>query len=163
VDPAEPGARRSQLGPPRIRRLREELARTHAAELIGLGADLTWHAWTTEHLLAPRSEKWSRSLVALDADGRPLGYAVVSAREGGAHLHQIVVGAGWRGAGIGRALVGQLIEESRRDGLARVTLKVRADNARAINFYERIGFVRIDRETASDDVMALELTREPTR
>jgi RimJ/RimL family protein N-acetyltransferase len=44
------------------------------------------------------------------------------------------------GRGVGRALMEGLVREGERLGLLRLSLKVRADNARAIALYESIGF-----------------------
>ena len=107
--------------------------------------------------MAPRPEKWSRSLVAVDRRGRPVGYAVISRRAGGVHLHQIVVHPRRRGTGIGGALVGELLAEAGRDGLSRVTLTVREGDQRALAFYERAGFRASGADDAGQTVMALEL------
>jgi RimJ/RimL family protein N-acetyltransferase len=44
------------------------------------------------------------------------------------------------GAGLGSALCQAIFSEAKRAGVSRVALKVRADNARAIRLYERLGF-----------------------
>ena len=46
-----------------------------------------------------------------------------------------------RGEGIADALVGALLDDARARGLWRVTLDVADDNAAAVRFYERMGFV----------------------
>src|SRR4051794_8594 len=108
--------------------LTESLAREHVSGLLTLGLDLPWHSWTAEHLLADRPEKWSRSVVAWDAHGRPAGYAVASRRGDAVHLHHIVVRPDQRGQGIGRALTARIVAAARNDGLAAVTLKVDVAN-----------------------------------
>lgn len=49
--------------------------------------------------------------------------------------------AEYRGLGIGRALMIAAIEASFALGMARIELTVRADNARAIALYRRLGFL----------------------
>jgi RimJ/RimL family protein N-acetyltransferase len=44
------------------------------------------------------------------------------------------------GMGIGKALVGLAIEHAEKNGITRIGLKVRTDNARAITLYRKIGF-----------------------
>lgn len=45
-----------------------------------------------------------------------------------------------RGTGVAEALVGQVLDDARSRGLARVTLDVAEQNGRARTFYERMGF-----------------------
>jgi len=45
------------------------------------------------------------------------------------------------GFGVGRALTEALIAAAREQGILRIALRVRADNARAIHLYESLGFV----------------------
>lgn len=47
-----------------------------------------------------------------------------------------------RGAGIGRALMTDAESRARRDGHRRMTLTVHPDNARAVQFYEQLGWTR---------------------
>ena len=49
--------------------------------------------------------------------------------------------AGFRGRGIGRALMTATLSDADALGLTRVELRVRTDNAAAIRLYERFGFV----------------------
>jgi len=44
------------------------------------------------------------------------------------------------GVGLGSALCKTIFSEAKRTGVTRIALKVRADNARAIRLYERLGF-----------------------
>ncbi len=46
----------------------------------------------------------------------------------------------WRGRGLGRRLIERALEAARAFPLARVELAVRADNARAIALYRKVGF-----------------------
>lgn len=58
------------------------------------------------------------------------------------HVGLLSVGVhpSWQGKGLGRALMGALIDHGRTFGLRRLELCVRADNARAIALYESLGF-----------------------
>jgi ribosomal protein S18 acetylase RimI-like enzyme len=49
-----------------------------------------------------------------------------------------------RGAGAGRALMHEAETRARREGHARMTLTVHPENARAIKFYEQLGWSRSD-------------------
>lgn len=59
-----------------------------------------------------------------------------------AHVGTLGMGvqAGFRGQGIGRALMGQTLAHALAKGIYRVTLEARADNLRAIHLYEQMGF-----------------------
>ncbi|HZP67048.1 MAG TPA: GNAT family N-acetyltransferase [Rudaea sp.] len=48
----------------------------------------------------------------------------------------------YRGRGIGKDLLTACLAKARDNGITRVELEVRADNQRALNLYERMGFVR---------------------
>lgn len=81
--------------------------------------------------------------VALDGD-RVVGWCDVIPRDRPTTRHSGVLGIGllpeWRGRGVGRRLIARALEASRAFPLARVELAVRADNARAIALYRKIGF-----------------------
>jgi putative acetyltransferase len=64
-------------------------------------------------------------------------YAAPSAHVG--EFGMAIAGA-WQGAGIGRRLLAQLIDEARAQGLARLALEVYVDNPRAVRLYQGAGF-----------------------
>lgn len=54
----------------------------------------------------------------------------------------IVVGKKYQGKGIGTALISQVIDWVRENGITtRMSLEVRADNVKAVNMYMKFGFV----------------------
>lgn len=57
-------------------------------------------------------------------------------------LEDIVVAAGHRGSGIGRAMVGKAIELCRDAGCYKLTLSSNLSRARAHAFYQHLGFER---------------------
>ena len=59
-----------------------------------------------------------------------------------AELYALYVAPGWWSTGTGRALMQQVLEETRREGYPRIVLWVLEQNARARRFYERAGFRR---------------------
>ena len=79
-------------------------------------------------------------------------------------LHQLYVRGDQHGAGVGPALMDWAIATARADARTEMILSVYVDNARAIRFYRRYGFVEIGRyvfmvgEQPDDDrIMRLEL------
>lgn len=71
------------------------------------------------------------------------GYGILSSGACEAHILNICVARPWRGRGIGRALLRQLVDEARRGGNEVAFLEVRPSNLKAIALYESMGFVRI--------------------
>lgn len=78
-------------------------------------------------------------------DGGVLGYATFSdwrARDGyrATVEHSIHVAAGARGRGLGRALMGPLVERARALGKHAMVGAVEAGNAASLDFHARLGF-----------------------
>jgi putative acetyltransferase len=88
-----------------------------------------WRARWRNELVA------TASIVVAESSGRLLGFVTVDPTTG--YLDQIVVAPeAW-----GSALAGALLAEAKRLSPAGLDLAVNADNARAIRFYEKQGFV----------------------
>lgn len=62
-----------------------------------------------------------------------------------AELYALYVAPGWWSTGTGRALMGRVLGETRREGYPQITVWVLEQNARARRFYERAGFRPQDR------------------
>jgi ribosomal protein S18 acetylase RimI-like enzyme len=56
------------------------------------------------------------------------------------NVHDLAVLPGWRGKGVGRALLRAAEERARREGCCKLTLEVQDDNARARGLYASFGF-----------------------
>lgn len=69
------------------------------------------------------------------ADGRPVGTGRLLPD---GHIGRMAVLAGWRGRGVGAALLQALIDEAGRRGMARLALSAQTH---ALGFYARFGFV----------------------
>lgn len=84
--------------------------------------------------------------VAARVEGRLVGYAglavVGTRRDAEASVHTIGVDPAWQGKGVGRALLGALLEVA-DEYRAPVYLEVRTDNAAAIGLYRSHGFATI--------------------
>jgi RimJ/RimL family protein N-acetyltransferase len=90
-------------------------------------------------IVSPEHSVWV--LVDDDAGGRVVGCASLhpTPADGVASLGMLIV-AGARGRGDGRALLEAALAGARRGGAHKVELEVWIDNARAIAFYARAGF-----------------------
>jgi ribosomal protein S18 acetylase RimI-like enzyme len=73
-------------------------------------------------------------------DGNPAGRIVIDRQDASIHLVDIAILAEHRGAGMGTAIIRELLVEADRAGKP-VTLNVNATN-RAAGLYERLGFRR---------------------
>ncbi|MFE6507786.1 ribosomal protein S18-alanine N-acetyltransferase [Nocardioides sp. NPDC057767] len=122
-------------------------------------------AWTPEYLQVAIDGKMPtvRILVAVDDAGTVVGHALVSVVYEIAELQRIAIAADHRRRGIGHVLLQACVELARAEQAERVLLEVREDNTAALPFYDRAGFVEIDRreryyrDGATGIVLALEL------
>ena len=73
-------------------------------------------------------------------DGEVVACGLLKLEEDHAGLFALKTAAGWRGKGLGRAMVAALLDEARRRGAATAYLQVTADNAPALALYRRFGF-----------------------
>ncbi len=81
--------------------------------------------------------------VALDAEDRVQGYALMSCGAGEAHLLNLCVSPMRQRNGLGRYMLGQLIALARQQRLSAIYLEVRPSNPAAVALYESAGFSRI--------------------
>ncbi len=104
---------------------------------INFDARIDWwrNRWRTE--LVPVAQ-----IVVAEQDGALLGFVTI---DGTGYLDQLVVSPAQWGSNVSKALV----DEAKRRSPDGVTLKVNADNFRAIRFYERNGFAKTGEEVNS--------------
>jgi [ribosomal protein S18]-alanine N-acetyltransferase len=93
-----------------------------------------------------------RCLFVAEAAGRLVGFAVGKVMGTGpdcfAELESVVVDAGARRGGVGRALCEAVMDWCRGEGAAAMELEVRAGSAGAIALYGELGFVVVGRRAA---------------
>lgn len=122
-----------------------------------LGMTLEQEAAFLKSLADPAKGMMVKAVVA----GEMVGNAIItrSPRPRVRHVADLglsVRQAWWR-SGIGTALCKTVFSEAKREGVTRVALRVRADNARAIRLYERLGFSHEGRLIGAFRVGGLEL------
>jgi ribosomal-protein-alanine N-acetyltransferase len=101
-----------------------------------------WHRSVFLHELHhnPAAESW-----VLEKKGEVLGYACVWLGGEEMKINNLVVHPGRRRKGLGRWLLGAVMEMGRRGGCRRAVLEVRTSNLPAIELYGNSGFKEIRR------------------
>jgi len=84
----------------------------------------------------------------VERDDRIVGYGILSAAAGEAHILNLCVDPDYQRRGIGRCLLHWLIVVSGRLGAERLILEVRQSNQRAASIYRAAGFEPIGRRKA---------------
>jgi GNAT superfamily N-acetyltransferase len=128
-----------------------------AADLPAM-ADLLYELFTLESDFKPERERQIAGLqlildtpqigrlFVLRIDGKVAGMAnaliTVSTAQGTRVLllEDVIVSSRYRAAGLGRQLVEHVCEWAKAEGMTRVTLLADQDNAKALAFYDRLGF-----------------------
>jgi ribosomal-protein-alanine N-acetyltransferase len=78
-------------------------------------------------------------------DDAIVGYGILSMGADEAHVLNICIGTQWRSRGLGRHLLGRLVDIARWNGAQRIFLEVRPSNPLAKLLYESVGFNEIGR------------------
>lgn len=127
------------------------------------------YPWSARFFLQELGVPCSRSMLAVQ-ERKTLGYVVYWLLASDLDIHNIAVHPASRRQGVGRLLLGALIDEAKSRGLNRVTLEVRKSNAAAQQLYLSSGFVTqgIRKGYYSDDgedalVMVLDITKDDSR
>lgn len=120
-------------------------------------------AWTPAQWRAEfESGDQVRALILIaHADARPIAHACAPMLGERCELRRIGVLAEARGRGVGRDLVGRVIDHAKQANCTRIELEVAADNVAAIALYRREGFRSVgvrpryyrDRDPPADAVM----------
>ena len=128
----------------------------HAATVAGWPRDADESArWCGRRDVTPETvTAWSGpadvlAYVAVDS-GRPVGYGEIWMSDDEIELARLIVAPGRRRTGVGRRLVGALIDIARTSGVEVICLRVHADNAAAIGVYRAAGFTEVDSATAAE-------------
>ena len=118
--------------------------------------------WSRKSIEAELTNGCARYLVAR-AEGEVVGYAGMWLVIDEAHITNVAVRADMRGQGLGRQLMGRLIQLAADSGMIWMTLEVRRSNKAAQNLYRSFGFIDVGyRKRYSEDnqedalLMALE-------
>ena len=117
---------------------REDVAAVSALESASY--DFPWSSGIFTDCLKAGHPCW-----VLCCEGDVAGYGILSVAAGEAHVLNLCIGPAWRGRGLGRHLLGRLLDVARWSGAERVFLEVRPSNPGAIALYDSEGFNEIGR------------------
>ena len=98
--------------------------------------------WSRKSIEAELTNGCARYLVAR-AEGEVVGYAGMWLVIYEAHITNVAVRADMRGQGLGRQLMGRLIQLAADSGMIWMTLEVRRSNKVAQNLYRSFGFIDV--------------------
>lgn len=101
---------------------------------------LGWH-WRPDRVRSAIRDRATNVAVSEDA-GVVIGFGIMLYHQDSAHLSLLAVAERCRGHGIGAGLVTWLEKPARVAGAECIRVEARADNVRAVTFYERLGFKR---------------------
>ncbi len=124
---------------PRIRPMREADV-TAVAEIEKRSYEFPWSKGIFSDCLRVGYSCW-----VLDLECEVVGYGVLSAGAGEAHILNICVGRDARGRGWGKHLLDRLVQLARYHRAEQLFLEVRPSNERAIDLYDRNGFRTVGR------------------
>jgi ribosomal-protein-alanine N-acetyltransferase len=77
-------------------------------------------------------------------ESRVAGYFIALASPQGVHLARLAVDPRIQGRGIGRAMLGHLLESAAREGAPWITVNTQSDNRRSQKLYRSMGFAEMD-------------------
>lgn len=101
------------------------------------------------------SPPWSRELFAQEflhsharvmgarLDGRLVGFLICHVVQDEGHIVNFGVAAAYRGKGVGRALIEEVLSDLYAEGVRWMTLEVRRSNQVARKLYESLGFLEV--------------------
>lgn len=116
------------------------MAERHLAALAEI-EKACFHAPWSEAML--REELGKGIFLVAERDGQAIGYVGCQTVLDEGYITNVAVSPDCRRQGVGRALIAELVQRARAQGLSFVTLEARASNAPAIALYEGAGFVRV--------------------
>ena len=120
-----------------------------ASEGRWLGTEVPFdRALRRERFAATVAAEGATMLVAADEAGRVIGFISVHVATYGVADIGMAILPGWRGRGIGRALLEAALAWATRAGAHKMALEVWPDNAAAIGLYRTAGFVEEGRKVA---------------
>jgi ribosomal-protein-alanine N-acetyltransferase len=108
------------------------------SEMENLSYEFPWSVGIFRDCLKAGHPCW-----VLSVDAVIVGYGILSMGAGEAHVLNICIAPDRRGQGLGRHLLGRLLDIARWNGAERIFLEVRPSNPLARTLYQSVGFSEI--------------------
>ena len=122
----------------------EFMTESDITEVVAIEDAVYPHPWSRGNF-ADALKSGYQTWVLRDITGTMLGYFLLMLAVDEAHLLNISVRGDLHGRGIGRYLLGKIVDLAEDNIMSSVLLEVRPSNRRALAVYQRYGFVRIGR------------------
>ncbi len=117
-----------------------EMVRLDAYWRSRLGAAYSHQDWTEDHFRLDLPGKGRVSRLALDGQGRLVGFWIGSIRRRTAHTHRVAVDPDFCRAGVGRLMFASFREAARLSDCRDMTISLTFANDAARRFYETVGY-----------------------
>lgn len=117
---------------------------SHVAQVAALERVCFTDPWSEASVAGELANELSLWLVAVEEE-TVLGYVGSQTVLDSTDILNVAVSPDHRGCGIGRALLTELEQRLRQQGVTEVLLEVRPSNAPAIALYTSLGFVQVGR------------------
>ncbi len=111
-------------------------------EVVAIEDAVYPHPWSRGNFIDSIRSDY-QAWVLRDGTGRLLGYFLLMFAVDEVHLLNISVRGDLHGRGLGRYQLQKIVALGQQGGMQSVLLEVRPSNVRALEVYERYGFVRI--------------------
>jgi ribosomal-protein-alanine N-acetyltransferase len=103
------------------------------------------HPWSRGNFADSLASGYDAWVLREPGEGPLAGYFLLMYAVDEAHLLDVAVCGERQGTGLGRYLLDRIAARARAMGMASILLEVRPSNERALQVYERYGYVRIGR------------------
>ena len=121
----------------------EKMELSDLAAVLEIANQSFSHPWTREMFENELLKNPFSDQILVRQAGRTVGYLFMMNLFDECHILDFAVHPQWRRKGIGRRILGYLIEKVRSKGIRKIFLEVRSSNLPAILLYQNAGFARI--------------------
>jgi ribosomal-protein-alanine N-acetyltransferase len=109
--------------------------------VLEVEAESFTNPWTREMYVSELRNRSVCHILVVRTEEHPLvGFCAFWLVSDEIHINNLAIRPGFRGQGLGTALVSEVLAQAQTLGATRATLEVRQSNANARRMYERLGF-----------------------